>query len=96
MAKGSSGNAGKVPGQVAQQLQGREFKNFNRFREAFWEEVSKVPSLAGQFSKSNRARMADGRAPFVANSQAVGKNNKYVLHHVTPIQHGGGYTIWTT
>lgn len=40
--------------------------------------------------RANRTRMTAGRAPFVTNRQAAGKNNKYVLHHVTPIQHGGG------
>lgn len=88
--RGSSGNAGKIPGQVVKGLQGRKFANFGKFREAFWEEVAGVPSLANQFSKANRTRMAEGMAPFVVNSQAVGKNNKYVLHHITPIQRGGG------
>ncbi|MFG3031779.1 RHS repeat domain-containing protein [Streptomyces sp. NPDC048253] len=88
--KGSHGNAGKIPGQVAKQLQGREFENFGKFREAFWKGVASVPELANQFVKQNRTLMADGKAPAVAKSQAVGKNNKYVLHHVTPIQRGGG------
>lgn len=88
--KGSNGNAGKIPGQVARQLHGREFESFGGFREAFWRGVANVPELAGQFSRSNRALMSNGRAPFVSKSQAVGKNNKYVLHHVTPIQRGGG------
>ncbi|MFC3408998.1 hypothetical protein ACFSUJ_12510 [Streptomyces lusitanus] len=88
--KGTHGSAGKIPGQIARQLQGKHFKNFRDFREAFWMAVSADPGLAGGFSKANRTRMAAGRAPFVVKQQAVGKNNKYVLHHVTPIQRGGG------
>ncbi len=88
--KGSSGNAGKVPGQVARALQGKEFKSFDDFREAFWMEASKVPSLASQFSKSNQTLMAGGKAPFAAPGQWVGGNGRYSLHHATPIQRGGG------
>ncbi|MFD3336671.1 RHS repeat-associated core domain-containing protein [Streptomyces sp. NPDC058700] len=88
--KGSNGNAGKIPGQVARALQGREFKSFDDFREAFWTQVSATPSIASQFSKSNQTLMSGGRAPIVTSNQSVGKNNRYVLHHVKPIQHGGG------
>ncbi|MDX3641099.1 RHS repeat-associated core domain-containing protein [Streptomyces sp. MB09-02B] len=88
--KGSSGNMGKIPGQVADALQGREFQTFDDFREAFWREVSNNASLAKQFSPANQAVMANGRSPRVVNSQRVGKADRYVLHHVTPIQHGGG------
>ncbi|MFL9684742.1 RHS repeat-associated core domain-containing protein [Streptomyces sp. KL110A] len=87
---GSSGNAGKIPGQVVQGLQGREFRTFDDFREAFWRQVGATPALASQFSASNQTLMSRGRAPFVADNQSVGKNNRYVLHHVKPIQHGGG------
>lgn len=88
--KGRHGNAGKIPGQIARQLQGEQFKNFGEFREAFWRAVAADPSLSSQFRSSNQANMREGRAPKVARSQAVGKNNAYVLHHVKPIQHGGG------
>ncbi|MGQ4389579.1 DUF6531 domain-containing protein [Streptomyces sp. SAS_270] len=88
--RGSEGNAGRIPGQVARGLQGREFKSFNHFREAFWEEVSKHPELAGQFKKSGQTAMADGKAPFVAANQAIPGQGRYVLHHVQPIQRGGG------
>ncbi|WP_374940063.1 hypothetical protein [Streptomyces finlayi] len=90
MAEGNPWKYGKIPGQIGRQLQGKSFKTFGDFREAFWKAVSSDSGLAAGFSKSNRTRMAAGRAPFVANQQAVGRNNKYVLHHVKPIQHGGG------
>ncbi|WP_247701713.1 DNRLRE domain-containing protein [Streptomyces sp. F63] len=88
--KGSAGNAGKVPGQVARALQGREFKDWNEFRKAFWVEVSKVPELAKQFGDRDFYRMQNGAAPKTDPTQAVGKNNSYVLHHRTPIHDGGG------
>lgn len=84
------GNAGRIPGQVARALQGREFNNFNDFREEFWEEISNHPGLVSQFPKAGQTLMRGGKAPFAPLSQWVGKNGKYVLHHVTPIQHGGG------
>ncbi|MFF9135895.1 RHS repeat-associated core domain-containing protein [Streptomyces sp. NPDC014806] len=88
--RGNSGNAGKIPGQVAKRLAGREFTSFGEFRKAFWQEVAGVPELANQFSPSNRTLMAKGKAPIVPKGQEIGKNNRYNLHHITPIQHGGG------
>ncbi|MEU9447308.1 DUF6531 domain-containing protein [Streptomyces sp. NPDC048277] len=88
--RGSHGNAGRIPGQVARGLQGREFKSFDHFRAAFWEEVSKNPELAGQFKKSGQTAMADGKAPFTAVDQAIPGQGRYVLHHVQPIGRGGG------
>ncbi len=49
-----------------------------------------MPELANQSSRANGVRMVEGKVPFVVKDQAIGKNNRYVLHHVTPIQHGGG------
>lgn len=88
--RGSHGNAGRIPGQVARALLGQHFTSFDKFREAFWKSVSSDPSLASQFDASGRTLMAGGKAPFTVKSQAVGKNGRYVLHHVQPIQHGGG------
>ncbi|MFJ5292378.1 DUF6531 domain-containing protein [Streptomyces sp. NPDC088348] len=88
--RGSQGNAGRIPGQVARGLQGREFRSFNDFRSAFWEEVSKHPSIAKQFSASGQTAMTGGKAPFVVEGQSVPGQYRYVLHHVQPIQRGGG------
>jgi hypothetical protein len=71
-------------------LQGREFNSFDDFRKAFWEEASKHPEVASQFNKSGQTLMAAGKAPFVTNEQSLGGQRRYVLHHVQPIQHGGG------
>ncbi|WP_258021516.1 DUF6531 domain-containing protein [Streptomyces anatolicus] len=88
--RGSEGNAGRIPGQVARGLQGRQFKSFNDFRSAFWEEVSKHPDIAKQFSKSGQTAMAGGKSPFVLAAQAEPGQYRYVLHHLQPIQRGGG------
>ncbi|MFE9334929.1 putative T7SS-secreted protein [Streptomyces sp. NPDC006925] len=87
--RGSDGNAGRIPGQVARELQGREFTKFDDFRRAFWEEVSRHPELAEQFDKSGQTAMAGGKSPFTPASQHDGQG-RYILHHMHPIQHGGG------
>ncbi|MEU7304776.1 DUF6531 domain-containing protein, partial [Streptomyces sp. NPDC007206] len=88
--RGSEGNAGKIPGQVARALQGRQFNNFKEFRAAFWEEVSQHPELAEQFSPSGQTAMSEGKAPFTVQGQQAGGRGRYELHHVQPIQRGGG------
>lgn len=88
--RGAEGNAGRFPGQIARQLDTQTFKNFKEFREAFWAAVAKDPDLSRQFSLSNIKRMEGGNAPFVVRSQQVGGLRNYVLHHATPIHHGGG------
>jgi RHS repeat-associated protein len=89
--RGSHGNAGRVPGQVAKKLQGREFKNFDAFRKAFWEAVADTPELASQFNPGNRALMGNGNAPTVSRIQkGANGSDTYQLHHAIPIQRGGG------
>ncbi len=51
--RGTSGNAGRFPGQVADQLAGREFRDFNHFRGEFWMSVANDPILSRQFSRNN-------------------------------------------
>ncbi|GIF38687.1 polymorphic toxin-type HINT domain-containing protein [Actinoplanes xinjiangensis] len=88
--QGSHGNAGRIPGQIADQLRGRSFDSFNDFREEFWKAVGNDSGLASGFSSQNVARMQAGNSPFVAASQQYGGGRNYVLHHSQPIQHGGG------
>ncbi|OCA55369.1 Colicin-E7 [Photorhabdus namnaonensis] len=88
--KGSHGNAGLFPASIAEKMKGKTFKSFDDFRETFWKEVAKDPHLSQEFSKSNITRMLDSKAPISHNTQWNGKNRSYVLHHRTPIQHGGG------
>jgi len=89
--RGSAGNAGRIPGQIADQLRGQSFKNWGEFREAFWKAVGNDAHLSSQFSSGNVTRMSeDGFAPFTAASQAYRGGRTYVLHHATPIWDGGG------
>ncbi|MEU8652284.1 hypothetical protein [Streptomyces sp. NPDC048737] len=90
MTQGNPGKCRKITGQIGRQPQGKPFKTFGCFREAFWRAVAHGPRLAAGFSKANSTRMAAGRAPFATNQRSAGENNKYVPHHVTPVQHGGG------
>ncbi|APM41269.1 colicin [Clostridium kluyveri] len=87
--RGSNGNIGLVPKEVADNLGGREFSNFDEFRKAFWKEYSNS-SYASEFSKSNIKRMSQGLAPKAPASQQYGKISSYVLHHKNPIYNGGG------
>ena len=87
--RGSHGNAGFVPAQIAQRLAGRNFKNFDKFREAFWKEVAADPNLSKSFKPIDISRMKNGGAPSVDPSQALGGKASYELHHGKPIQHGG-------
>lgn len=87
---GSAGNAGRIPGQIAEQLRGLSFKSWSDFRGAFWKAVGNDPDLGPQFSASNVSRMQDGLSPFTASSQTYRGGVNYVLHHMTPIWDGGG------
>ncbi|ART78173.1 hypothetical protein B4U37_19945 [Sutcliffiella horikoshii] len=87
--RGTDGNAGVVPKEVADRLKGKSFKNFDAFRSEFWKTVS-TSSYAGEFSSANIKRMEKGFAPIASKSQHYGKQKSYVLHHLTPINHGGG------
>ena len=87
--KGTSGNAGKVPTQIAQQLAGKKFKTFDDFRAAFWKAAANDPVLSKQFLPGSLNQMKQGKAPFVKKVEKVGKRVKYELDHMQELQHGG-------
>ena len=78
-----------IPARIADQLRGKSFKNFNKFREAFWMAVGSDPDLSKQFNHSNRARMLEGMAPRARAIETVGNRRSYELHHGIPISDGG-------
>ncbi len=90
LGSASQGEGAPVPAQIADQLRGREFRNFRAFREAFWKAVAGDPELAAQFDRSALASMKDGQSPFVKESEQVGKRVKIELHHRKYISEGGG------
>jgi hypothetical protein len=88
--RGSEGNAGLFPKQVAEKMSGKEFRNFSHFRKEFWKTVEQTPDLARQFQERDLRNMRSGKAPVVNASQNIGTQAGYVLHHSTPIHRGGG------
>ncbi|MFC3757631.1 DUF6531 domain-containing protein [Chryseobacterium tructae] len=88
--KGTNGNAGLFPADIADNLRGKSFGSFKDFREAFWKEVATNPKYSSAFSPQNIKRMEKGRAPKAHKSQWDGKVGSYQLHHITPIHAGGG------
>ena len=88
MMRGTHGNVGVIPQDIADQLQGKQFNNFDEFRAYFWETVGNS-KYAEEFSNSNRSLMKQGRAPKVVETQQYGGRLTYELHHKTPIHAGG-------
>ncbi|MEV6350583.1 RHS repeat-associated core domain-containing protein [Actinoplanes sp. NPDC051851] len=88
--RGSHGNAGMLPAQIADQLRGRSFSDFGEFREAFWRAVGNDPALSSQFKPSGQSNMRNGKSPWVAEIQQYRGATRYSLHHVVPISQGGG------
>ncbi len=89
MMRGTQGNIGVIPKEIANRLRGKEFKNFNEFRKEFWKTVASS-KYANEFNKGNIGRMKKGYAPRVSKTQQYGKLKSYTLHHKTPIHVGGG------
>lgn len=88
--RGTHRNAAPLPGQVADALRGRTFQSWDAMRREVWKTVAADKALHGPFTARDIKEMGSGYAPRVVKSQAVGKLDGYVLHHRTPIQHGGG------
>ncbi len=85
------GRVSPVPGQIAARMRGMKFKNWRAFRETLWKFMSEDAAISKEFSASNRARMADGLAPFVEGGEAVGGRANAVLqlNHIESIEQGG-------
>ena len=83
------GTGSPVPNQIADKLRGRTFANFDRFREAFWEEVSKDPDLSKQFKNQNQSNIRKGKSPFTRDVDSVGGRERYEIHHIKPINEDG-------
>lgn len=87
--QGSQGNAGRIPAQIAEQLSGMQFRNFDHFRQEFWKAVYRDPVLRQQFSPSNQTLMRAGNAPFAPETQQVGGRMRYEIDHLDELQYGG-------
>ncbi|MCU5087370.1 hypothetical protein OCA23_29315 [Bacillus cereus] len=84
----NEGSIGIIPLEVREKLAGREFKNFDHFREELWKAVADS-SYAAEFNPWNIVGMKKGFAPFAPASQYHGKHRVYILHHKQPIHQGG-------
>ncbi|WP_243879792.1 S-type pyocin domain-containing protein [Enterobacter sichuanensis] len=89
LADAGHGNGSPIPSQIADKLRGRIFSNFDDFREAFWQEVSKDPELSEKFIPSNLARMKYGMSPRTIFIETVGKRRSFEIHHIKPVSQGG-------
>lgn len=85
----SHGDGAPIPAQIAEQLSGRQFRNFRAFREAFWKAVPNDMELAKSFDQGSLNEMNKGRAPFVRVADRAGKRVKFELHHSTALASGG-------
>lgn len=85
----SQGEGAPVPVQIADQLRGKEFRNFRAFREAFWKAVGNDDVLAEQFDPYDIENMKKGQAPIAKYDGQVGNRVKLELHHKKYISEGG-------
>jgi hypothetical protein len=95
MLRGTHGNAGNIPLDVAKMMEGKSFNSFDLFRNEFWKSMSKS-KYASEFKTCNIGRMERGFAPETHPSQWMGmspqagkRGTVYELHHKTPIHQGG-------
>ncbi len=86
----SQGEGAPIPSQIADQLRGREFRNFRAFREAFWKAVANDSELVRQFNPGSLFLMRNGNAPYVQESDQAGGRVKIEIHHKSRITDGGG------
>ncbi|GAB7528039.1 hypothetical protein PS3A_04460 [Pseudomonas sp. 3A(2025)] len=83
------GKGAPIPAQIADQLRGKEFKNFREFRETLWKAVANDPGLSAQFSPSNLARMRRGSSPFAPPLESVGRRKRFEIHHIIYLKNDG-------
>jgi hypothetical protein len=81
--------SGKVPGQVAKLLIGKEFSSAGGLKKAFWRGVAKFRELTDGIASIDIARMARGLAPRADRVDWHGKATSYQLHHQNEIRLGG-------
>ncbi|MBK4993924.1 pyocin [Pseudomonas sp. S37] len=85
----TNGSGAKIPAQIANTLRGREFRDFDAFRSAFWKAISDTPELASQFNDANRSLITKGRAPKARDKDHYKGHASFILHHVIPISENG-------
>jgi hypothetical protein len=89
LADAVRGEGAPIPSQIAAQLNGQEFANFHRFREAFWKAVAADEVLRQQFNVHNLNRMREGLAPYPKLDEQRGGRKTFELHHEVEVSMGG-------
>ncbi len=89
LAGANVGLGAPIPKRIADELRGREFKNFKTFRTAFWTAVKNDPELFSQFNEDAQDRLMSGNAPAVQEREAVGNRTTFEIHHIERIADGG-------
>lgn len=85
-----SGQSGvPVPANIADELRGQDFRDFDKFRERLWSTVANDSILSGQFNPFNLVLMKKGYSLFAPQSEQVGGRQKFEIHHLHPISEGG-------
>ncbi len=82
-------NTAFVPGQIAERLAGRHFRNFDALRSAVWRDIAHDPVLSRSFTPENLKVMRAGKAPSTGPAQQRGGRVKYELDHAHELQDGG-------
>jgi len=85
----SQGEGTSIPSQIADQLRGREFRNFRALREAFWKAVANDAELVKLLKRQNLSAVVNGKAPYVKTSDRAGAAIKFELHHKVYVSKGG-------
>lgn len=85
----TQGEGAAIPSKIADQLRGKNFKDFRAFRETFWKAVAADAELAMSFDPGSLSAMSKGRSPYVKAGDRVGKRVKFELHHVSSLSDGG-------
>ncbi len=88
----TEGNAGLIPRQIVDRLRNRSYGSFSEMQADFWREVARDDVLSSGFNRRNRILMSRGEAPFAPSALQYGgaSGGRYTLHHIRPIEHGGG------
>ncbi|PUA41254.1 hypothetical protein C5U62_32945 [Pseudomonas protegens] len=89
LSAASHGEGAPIPSQIANQLRGRQFKNWRAFREAFWKAVANDPELSKQFKVGNLGNIKNGKSPFVSELDRIGGRQRFELHHIQRIKDNG-------
>ena len=88
-AGASARQGAPIPTQIADQLRGQTFRDFDAFRSAFWLEVSNNQALRNQLCRDNQRKISQGKAPLAIGVEHAGDRMRFEIHHIEHIKNGG-------